>query len=314
MLGLDIMIMQRDISSIMLEMMTAINLKKADRPNWQKFIAYLTSHLDAEYGQLSVNGIDFFSGSELLTKSDCVVEHCYSMNKNVLSVIFLFSNDQTRQFAEKKLAFIQHHVNNILQLATAQEQTRTRRLVASACAERANVGLVTLDCKGRVINKNKMAESLLENELFSCRHNQLTFTDSPKWLEKQFKELHQKENDSVYLTLQWHEKIVHCVLSKVHQSEKSMHYLQPQTSQFLLMVYLADTPPSIAFLQQLYSLNEAEAMIVSWFSLGLSAEHVAKKTGYTVHTVYSYIKKLYSTMNIHKQSQLTAQVWQQQPL
>ena len=59
-------------------------------------------------------------------------------------------------------------------------------------------------------------------------------------------------------------------------------------------------------LQEKYGLSEAEAGIAGWFSEGLDAGTVARKTGYSTHTVYSYLRRLYRVLGISKQAQLTS--------
>ncbi|TBR43855.1 hypothetical protein CBF23_003765 [Marinomonas agarivorans] len=305
----------------MLNMMRSINLQQTGRPNWEAFVAYLANYIGAEHCNYSFHSefpppnLEMTSSLESNSANILKVQHI--VDDKSLWFAFSFTNPCLYRLGQERLATVESCVETVLQLAVESERKQCRQHIAKMCVERAQIGLLTLDEKGTILDRNHIIEPLLhEGGMFSCQQNQLLLNNSPKWFENQIEQLELSEHDSICTTLKWQNKLIHCILSNALPRIKQRVVMYPhhQKQQFLLMVYMADTPPSITFLQQLYSLSEAEALIVSWFSLGLSAEHVAEKTGYTVNTVYSYIKKLYATMSIHKQSQLTALVWQQQPL
>ncbi|CAA0117585.1 Uncharacterised protein [BD1-7 clade bacterium] len=66
-------------------------------------------------------------------------------------------------------------------------------------------------------------------------------------------------------------------------------------------------------LAEMLNIQLSEAKIAAAFCTGNSAKTIASDTGYTLHTVYSYIKKLYKQLNIHSQSQLTIALWRYIP-
>lgn len=309
--------MHKSNDVIMLEMMTTINLTQVQPPNWETFTAYLADYIGADDFHLSLNGRYQF-GHLIRNQTGYTFEFYQYFHACSLLFTFTFSTMESKNAGEATFSTIEATVISVLQLATALANKQDRQKIARACVERSQVGLITLDNNSRILDQNHIVEPLLqESGVFAYRHNRLMLNCSPKWLEDQMRSLISTSQESAYATLDWQGKIIHCVLSRVAQVsswQQTKVNGTSQSQQFLLTVYTADTPPSLTFLQQLYSLTETEALIVAWFSLGLSAEHVAEKTGYTVNTVYSYIKKLYSAMSIHKQSQLTALVWQQQPL
>lgn len=62
------------------------------------------------------------------------------------------------------------------------------------------------------------------------------------------------------------------------------------------------------WLTKTFAVSRSEARVMMLFASGKSAEYVADDTGYSINTVYSYIKKLYAALGIHKQGQLTARL------
>ncbi|CAA0125286.1 Uncharacterised protein [BD1-7 clade bacterium] len=66
-------------------------------------------------------------------------------------------------------------------------------------------------------------------------------------------------------------------------------------------------------LAEMLNIQLSEAKIAAAFSAGSSAKTIASDTGYTLHTVYSYIKKLYKQLNIRSQTQLTIALWRYIP-
>lgn len=73
----------------------------------------------------------------------------------------------------------------------------------------------------------------------------------------------------------------------------------------LVLVQL-DNQTTPEWLTQAFAVSSSEARVMMLFASGKSAESVADHTGYSINTVYSYIKKMYAALGINKQGQLTA--------
>ena len=175
-----------------------------------------------------------------------------------------------------------------------------------------NVSLVNLDAKGGPDFSNTLPEGLLDKGLFKLVSGRLQLTSDPDWLSKSQRSMLASDDktQSMYKVLQIGYETVRCLL--MYRREVPVGW-GAEALQFTLMVCRGSAQPTSSWLKSRFNISEAEAIVASWFAMGLSAEEVAEKTGYTISTVYSYIKKLYGTLDIKKQSQLTAVIWPELP-
>lgn len=303
------------ISSSLSELMQSLCLQENSSVNWEQFLHTIMEHAGACGGLLHIidktKKINTIEAKQKVyvafTNIECPLDA--SGNKLVLT----FSDKQHKHQGENFWQQINEQVCQIFQLGWQWQEKLNLQKVVKSCSQQMNVSLLNMNAKGALDVENEVPKALLDAGVFGIVGGRLQFCQDPSWLTRTQKSMITATEDyqTAYKTLQHGESALQCLL--IYRREVCSGW-QRKAHQFTLMLCNSSTQPSSHWLKSRFAISEAEASVASWFSIGLSAEDVAEKTGYTTHTVYSYIKKLYATLGINKQSQLTAAVWPELPI
>ncbi len=294
--------------------MQSLSLQKDSEVTWHLFLATIMGYVQAGKGQLSVESkvintkvIEDGKGPHIGPLSVC-----WELDALGSKLVLMFNNDKQKEQADFFWEEVCEQVIQIFNLGWQWQEKQNLKHIVKSCGEKMNVSLVNLDAKGSPNFSNTLPEGLLDKGLFKVVSGRLQLASDPAWLSKSQRSMLASDDktQSMYKVLQVDLETVQCLL--MYRREVPVGW-GAEARQFTLMVCSGSAQPTSSWLKSRFNISEAEAIVASWFAMGLSAEEVADKTGYTISTVYSYIKKLYGTLGIKKQSQLTAAIWPELP-
>lgn len=302
------------ISSSISNLMQSLSLQKNREVSWHLFLTTIMGYVQADKGQLSVESKVINTKIIEDGKGPCIgpLSVCWELDTMGSKLVLIFRNDKKKEQAELFWGKICEQVMQIFHLGWQWQEKQNLKYIVKSCGENMNVFLVNLDSKGSPGLSNTLPEGLLNKGLFKVVSGCLQLASDPAWLSKSQRSMLASDDktQSIYKVLQVDHETVQCLL--MYRRDIPVGW-GAEARQFTLMVCSGSAQPTSSWLKSRFNISEAEAIVASWFAMGLSAEEVADKTGYTISTVYSYIKKLYGTLGIKKQSQLTAAIWPELP-
>ena len=302
------------ISSSLADFMQSLCLKNDQSVNWSLFLTKIMEYTQACEGHLhmtdksqKVRKIEITASSPGCTKC---VKWPLGVEGNFITL--KFSQETLKVSAQEFLHQISQQLEQIFQLGWQWQEKLNLHHIVKSCSQKMNVNQLNLNSKGGIIGNSPLPKYLIEDEVLVWAGDKIQFKHDTRWLSQCQKAMMSGEacESTQYQTLQYGETALQCLLIYKRDVKFGWH---TQPHQFTLIFCKNAIQPASSWLKSRFDLSEAEASVASWFSTGLSAEGVANKTGYTTHTVYSYIKKLYAILGINKQSQLTAAVWPELP-
>jgi DNA-binding CsgD family transcriptional regulator len=302
------------ISSSLADFMQALSLKNDQPVNWSMFLTKIMDYTQACEGHLTITDQSQKARLIEITTSAQSGSECLKWPLGIEgnSLTLMFSDESQKSHAEDFWLQIDQQVKQIFQLGWQWQEKINLHQIVKSCSQKMNVSQLSLNSKGGLSHHSVLPKYLIEDEVLVWAGDRIQFKGDPSWLTKNQKALMagDAQEGMQYQTLHYGDNALQCLL--IYKRDVKLGW-QTQAHHFTLIFCKNAIQPASSWLKSRFDLSEAEASVASWFSTGLSAEGVADKTGYTTHTVYSYIKKLYAILGINKQSQLTAAVWPELP-
>lgn len=168
-----------------------------------------------------------------------------------------------------------------------------------------NLGVLELNKLGHVMHSNSFANTLIESNLLTIKHNKRIMLDD-KLVTKIF-----KPNLPCYFEWEIEKNRFFC---HFHQQNSNKNNWNISENRYLLIIQPLRYSPNPQWLIDAFSLTESQAIVASHACLGLSAKEIARITNFSANTVYSYLKAIYNKLNINNQSQLASAIWPALPI
>jgi len=292
-----------------LALMSALAIEPNQTTDWLQFVQYLADISHAEEVRLSFT-------RELPAR---VIQHGQSPTSNgyplTLSfeealLSFSFENLEAQQTASAWLLPLQPHLQNCIALGCHHQYLLQQSQQQNLCLQGLNAASWRLSARGEIQQQCPLATELQQQGVIRLQRKLLAFTDEPKWLSEQLQRFSQQP-EQVHIAqrhlLHGGQRWIACL---IQQPVSTDGWIRDPVRITLLLTPLNEHSTS-RWLSEVFELSDSEARIGALFASGLSADQVAALTGYSKHTVYSYIKQLYQVLGINKQSQLTAAIWPQ---
>jgi len=301
------------ISKLTAELVDALSLANKSEPSWDGFLDCLLEKIDVQGGRLVlVEGQDSILLSEVSSPDWDLYTRCFQLDDAELYLELYIDSGNDGGLIDKVMNWLNEGLSGILNLAYQFQKAKRRQQVALQYEERLGYARYEMNDKGEVLNCNVSAEQLLNDGVMRLFRQRAQIPAAESWIKEGINDLQKNPNKlALYKTVHSASGVFHCMLFTTHENENVWLKSSPN---FLFVMIPSLQSFDGQKLQETLGLSQAEASIASWFAAGLTAAEVASKTGYKTHTVYSYIKKLYSTLEINKQSQLTALVLRSIPV
>lgn len=298
-----------ELSEILID---SLSLNGHSAPKWEAFLKCILDGMHLQGGRLILNeGQNSVTLSEFPSDAMELLSEHYQLDDAELILELYIDPRLDKQPILQVLEWVHGPLAEVLNLAYRLQKMNSKQKISLCCEETLGIARYTLNQRGEIIETNQAGDQLMLTGVVNMFRKRIQLKPAENWLKSGIDALVRKQEEALYQTVHSEKSVFHCVLIALR--EHSEVWLK-SAAKFLLLIIPSSQKPRSEQLRQMFGLNDAEAAIASWFSAGLSAEDVASKTGYTTHTVYSYIKKLYSQLGINKQSQLTAMVWRSMPV
>lgn len=302
-----------NISVTISELAQSLELSADGYVNWNQFLVIVINNSGAAGGVLSCS----IRYDESYEKPTPVVKGVYKSSFCLgymdSSIELSFSSEMQQSQGGVYWQHLKKAIQEIYKLGMQWQEKHQLQKITENFAELKKMASVDVDASGRILRQSGIFDSLLESGAMRLEKGRLEFSEEPSWFLKTQKEMMLNEDSKrpVYKYIRCGSKSYRCVINYQQNVNNGWAITKHQ---FSIAFYQGVEQSTSLVLNNMTSLSKPEVEIASWFSLGLSAEDVAKSTGYALSTVYSYIKSLYGNLEINKQSQLTAAVWQELPL
>ena len=289
------------------DLVQALNLTEDTLPDWKSFADFLVQVTGADTVWVAITGPGLsnrvvsgegadsaFTDTPLLsiTEQELVAECGFQYSGQEACVLTSPEN-------------LMGPLSCVMRLGVSWEKQHRESEIAEQVLHSFRPAVLSLDIHGRVRQMNPCAGSMVQNGVMTFRQRHVQLTVSPQWIAD-----HISGNESVSsLYFRHNDQGYQCALIR-EATGRSRLWDAPR---FTLLIMPRQENICKSGLREMYSLTECEAGVVALYAQGNSAGDVAQKTGYTQHTVYSYIKKLYAGNGFSSQSQLSAAVWSELP-
>ena len=273
----------------------SLDLSLKTRPNWQGFLSKLENQTQATGLAMVCTHPDF--DYEIRLQQG---EHSELLSSHVISgcsegwqyeIKLYFSHDQ--QLDDQCF-----HIP--MRLALKNMNYHFKHGLIKTCIDSLGLGVLHIDQHSRVIETNSVADKIINSKHLKVRHGKVSIAEHATWVaERIFNYQAMKQTSTEChpcMSLTVGDNILHSLLLPIDE----------QCSGYLLIVCLNERKIVPEVLQCLMPISQSQAVVAAAFMQGASADQVANQTGYSTHTVYSYIKNLYKEKDISRQAQLTA--------
>lgn len=280
-------------------------------PDWHSWLDYLVTVTRASAAHLYEQVAS--DKRPLAQTKDRNVKHCHSLEQEwsvqgqAFTLTLSFSNEVDKQYAKRFLKVLHDHIQTCIEMAVTYSSMCGWCDIDQACDDALGITRIPLDNKGRLLEKNERIQALHKQGIVSIKDNQISLLSNQTWLEESLASQVASNSNAVLAN--------DCLTTNSQQGSVCYYLTQhpqpdtPNEHSFTLYVHKQPEQPGRRFLQERYNLCQSESHIAYWFATGLTVESISDKTGYSTHTIYSYIKKLYSKLGINKQSRLAALLW-----
>lgn len=295
---------QHDASLQQLHLLEALELRAGQLPNWRRCLDYMMQLLQAHKVTLSsrgTNDIGFIEPLEL--NADQLTHANIKPNTHQLKQTLIQTDKLTLLLSlpsEQWLKPIVGFLRQLLILGERHAQSVFQQQLNETFMEALQWQQLSLSLHGDV------AESVVKHsvwgQLLSQKHKRVQLRGAPHWLAEVLERCRLNPEPA---------QLYHrpCTLNSDTLVMVSLWY-QPSEYNGGSHIRLLCTPlkhqGDATWLCDAFALKHAQAEVAHYFAQGNPAKCVADKTGYSVHTVYSYIKDLYAHLGVNSQSQLTA--------
>ena len=308
-----------DISHLVERIVMAVDLSSDGRPDWQQFLHAVISVSGAEYVDVRLadgNQIGW-NASHLKDESAVVKKNiffCPEKSKDWIEISLSFNSKEPVLSQNAELA-IRTGLGLMLDLYLAFK----RKELLQVLSEELGFIVLTLDRSGKLLYFPKGLSHWLSMGLLKEIGGRIFFKDYLHWIKQSMQALDDScvQADSeipaflyrVIVPESFDEDALHTFHCFISKEEGQICFTDDPV--YKLTIFRNCNHVDALSLHQWLDCNESEAIIASEFATGMSAKDVANKTGFSLNTVYSYMKKLYEKLNIKSQSQLTYRALQQ---
>lgn len=304
---------EKILSDNIIKLIAKLELSSDSKPNWHDFLKSLITLSKANSLYLSCSNASIAHNTALQVGEESSKAHHYSINKKfkdwTYTLSFFFENQPTLAKFKNQSPIIEASVKIPMELALNSFDHHINHMAISSCLENSGLGILHIDNHARIIKSNHIANNIIKLGHLKLRHDKVFIASNSLWLKERIdnptskitanissssEELREKQKS--YINLPIGKQALHCLLTP------------PDTNQFyyLLLLHLNSRQILPETLKKLLHISSSQAEIITGFMQGASAKQVSEQTGYSVSTVYSYIKNLYKEKEISSQAQLTA--------
>lgn len=313
--------MKEQLSSSILAMMEAIRIDRHNEPDWQQFLHYLLRKNGADKAliKIPVNDnfrvITVFPDKNIGGKDHCSVPDYpfrYTHKTDLVLLRLYFSDEPAHQQCTDFMQVFSPHITNCINLAVQRQQDIQRHSYQQACSSRLNFAQLQLSCHGELLHANDMAQTLINQGLLKLSHQRLLLSTDRQWLKEMQKGVitGQIKSPTISKIIDWNDQKMRCTL--LYQQHKKGQW-HTDSHRFSLVIHPLLNQVVERWMTDQFDISAPEAKVGALYASGMSAHSVADQTGYSIHTVYSYIKSLYAASGVNKQAQLTASIWPNMP-
>lgn len=197
-------------------------------------------------------------------------------------------------------------VKSAIRVASQLQCQIWKRQLIGKLATQLSIDCIAINSQGQV--EGPLSEGWFDIGLFTRGSAQLQLRSEPLWLSETRKYLlrRRKEGDSMLLqstsiaVAGTEDEFIQCILVL-----RPDDLVWDEKNALTLFLYPTLSPMSSIELSKWLGLSDSEASLAILFSKGMSAKDIVHKTGYSQHTVYTYIKRIYKKLGVSRQSQLT---------
>lgn len=307
------------ISIFISDLMLTLDLKSSEDVSWSNFLARLALQVNASSGRLISSDVarpDYVEAEYLFSSgASSINTTSISWSFSIVNsqILLGFEREEEKQQAEVFWQQLGEQINEIYTLGMRWQESQDKQKMTDTFIQGISLGVATFDENGYLETQSGIVSELIESKALEVFNNTIRLTSEPSWLSQLQKEM--ISCDAEYLSSH---RVINTQTGsyrcEVFYQRKVNNNWKVKDHQFSMVIYANAGSCSSKLIKSLYSMTSAEAEVASFFSEGLSAEDVARETGYAISTVYSYIKKLYGSLGINKQSQLTAAIWPELPV
>jgi len=300
-----------DFSHLVERIVMAIDLNSNGCPDWQKFLLAMSSVSGAEHVSVLLEDGNEISWNAPLLKDEGVVKKISfrpEQSRDWIEVYLYFNSKEPALSSNTEVA-----IRTGLGLMLDLYVTFKRKELLQVLSEELGFIVLTLDRKGKLLHLPKGLSHWLSIGLLKEVGGRIFFKDHLHWVKQSMRALDDPEAQSdtelpdfVYRVIapeSFDESALHTYHCFISKEENQLCMIGNPV--YKLTIFRNSNCVDPRSLHQWLGGNESEAIIASEFATGMSAKEVANKTGFSLNTVYSYMKKLYARLNIQSQSQLT---------
>lgn len=289
---------------------SSLDLSLDTPPNWQRFLSNLEN-------QTQASGLNMFCSYSLFDYEIRIQQkECSECGK---SVVISGESEGWKYEIECCFTSIQQHdrfkaqhcysqlIHIPMRLSLKNMSYHLKHGLIKSCVDHLGLGVFHIDHHARLIQANSAANAFVSAKYLKIRHGKVSIEADSAWVTKQI---------LTHQAIKKADTDCHSCI-KLTDDNDFLHYLilpnDELNSSYLLVVCLNERRVLPDALKCLMQIPSSHALMVSAFMQGVSAADVANQTGYSTHTVYSYIKTLYKEKDISRQAQLTAMLLPQLP-
>lgn len=309
----------KDISDIIDRIMSGVRLNARGEPDWHEFLSVISAVSGADQVNLRLSdGFSLVCQSENTGALEAVHSHVITSGhpefETYIKVILSW-----RQIGPHLSQELECAVRIAMRLAVSlYEQCKSEDVLTAVAQDLGFISVALLN-KGEVLNSTPALLKWIDKGILKLSQKKLSLVADPSWIRKSLLSLSEpsenQEGGIAYevFTIENGEfntpVIMHCFL----KGENNPASLTGEALFRLLVCENNNELDSDAFNHWLQG-SDSEAQIAACFSKGFTAKQVSEETGFSQHTIYSYVKRLYARFDIQSQAQLTQKAIQNIPL
>jgi DNA-binding CsgD family transcriptional regulator len=294
-----------ELSQSIGRLITALNIEKNQDTHFLNWLAHICEITQAEHAILKCNN----SQNNQAETWHCgglpldITEHVFSsftVDDYSCSLTLYFSGKEKHQQVHSTLDILKNHINTCLKLGLAHHHAYRLQQLGLDSLSAFNLGVIEINHLGHVVYHNVFAETLFKSKQLSKNKDGILLLGKHK--------ITPYLKNGLPYRFQWNNEQYHffCSLNEHKYKSTSWNIAQNTISLTIQPLRYAPDPD---WLMALLNLNPSQALVASYACCGLSAKEISKETQFSINTVYSYLKNIYSELNINNQTQLASAIW-----
>lgn len=297
--------------------MDSIEIDTVGNINWNGFLAEICRIENAEFALLSIDG----DHGTLEEKKYCAGVYSRGENVRQVSVERHVNNKDISFFCMASgitLSIACEEKNNLLTPEYIYSLT-LKLLLNLYCVSRKNSLLgeisekfitqsILLDVNGKVFQDSNNIEPWITQGIFSVSSNELILQADKTWIKSSLRSVVRTGAASQFRCRSVVKGCHGTLIIKVTRLSGSDQAMSGWVEQCLFNLRISFIRDRFYFesVSRYFGLNDQHTSVIEQFSQGVSARDISDKTGYSQHSVYSYVKDVYSGFGIKHQSHLTS--------